>query len=54
MQEQLGARIPLIVDGGRTPRSMHSTIVDLSQGDGQWQVIREGAVPVQQITELLN
>ena len=54
VQEQLGARIPLIVDGGRTPRSMHSTIVDLSQGDGQWQVIREGAVPVQQITELLN
>ena len=50
---QLGARIPLIVDGGPTPRTVASTIVDLSDG-AKWRVIREGAVPIEQITEILD
>lgn len=54
VREQLGERVPLIVDGGKTPRSVHSTIVDLSGKPGEWRVIREGAVSRQQIEELLD
>lgn len=53
VQEQLGERIPLIVDGGESPRSVASTIVDLTGSDG-WRVLREGAVPNQEIGELLG
>ena len=41
---QFGDRIPLIVDGGTTGRSVATTIVDLSV-DGPWQILREGAIP---------
>ncbi|MEO5935746.1 MAG: L-threonylcarbamoyladenylate synthase, partial [Terriglobales bacterium] len=50
---QLGDRIPLIVDGGTTPRTVASTIVDLSDG-AKWRMIREGAIPSAQITEILD
>lgn len=53
VRQQLGDRIPLIVDGGTTPRTVASTIVDLSDG-AKWRVIREGAVPIDQITEILD
>jgi L-threonylcarbamoyladenylate synthase len=53
VRDQLGDRIPLIVDGGTTPRTVASTIVDLSDGV-KWRVIREGAVPIDQITEILD
>lgn len=53
VRDQLGDRIPLIVDGGTTPRTVASTIVDLSDGM-KWRVIREGAVPIDQITEILD
>lgn len=53
VRDQLGDRIPLIVDGGTTPRIVASTIVDLSDGM-KWRVIREGAVPIDQITEILD
>ncbi len=53
VQEQLGDRIPLIVDGGESPRHIASTIVDLTNSDG-WRVLREGAVPNQEISELLG
>lgn len=53
VREQLGTRIPLIVDGGTTPRVVASTIVDLSD-DKKWKVIREGAIPIDQITEILD
>jgi L-threonylcarbamoyladenylate synthase len=52
VKEQLGDRIPLIVDGGESPRTVASTIVDLT--DSKWRVIREGAVPTQEISELLG
>ena len=54
VQEQLQDRIPLIVDGGTSPREVASTIVDLSQGDGQWRLIRGGAIPQEQIAEMFE
>jgi L-threonylcarbamoyladenylate synthase len=53
VRQQLGDRIPLIVDGGTSPRIIASTIVDLSEDSG-WRVIREGAISVDQITEVLD
>ena len=49
---QLGEFIPVIVDGGPSPRSVASTIVDLTDPAG-WRVQREGAIPTQEITEFL-
>ncbi len=53
VQEQLGARIPLIVDGGPSPRSVPSTIVDLSHEE-EWRVLREGAISSQEIKEAFD
>jgi tRNA threonylcarbamoyl adenosine modification protein (Sua5/YciO/YrdC/YwlC family) len=53
VQEQLGGRIPLIVDGGTSPRSVASTIVDLSHEE-EWRVLREGAIAAQEIKEALD
>jgi L-threonylcarbamoyladenylate synthase len=54
VREQLGDRIPLIVDGGKSPRSVASTIVDLSGPDGDWRVIRQGAVSLDDIQAVLG
>lgn len=54
VREQIGDRIPLIVDGGPTGRSVATTIVDLSAGDGAWRILREGAVPTHQIALALQ
>lgn len=51
---QLGDRIPLIVDGGPTGRSVPTTIVDLSEGEGVWRVLREGAIPTYEIAMALH
>ena len=51
---QLGDCLPLIVDGGQSPRDMPSTIVDLTSGDGSWRLLRQGAIPSEQIVELLG
>jgi tRNA threonylcarbamoyl adenosine modification protein (Sua5/YciO/YrdC/YwlC family) len=51
---QIGDRIPLIVDGGPTGRSQPTTIVDLSGGDGNWQILREGAIPTYDIALALS
>jgi L-threonylcarbamoyladenylate synthase len=53
VRAQLGDRIPLIVDGGKTPSDVASTIVDLTAEDG-WRIIREGAIPSDDITEVLG
>lgn len=53
VREQLGDRIPLIVDGGESPRTVASTIIDLTNSES-WRVLREGAIPTQEITELLG
>ena len=52
VRQQLGNAIPLIVDGGPSPREVPSTIVDLT-GD-HWSVVREGTIPTQELTQLLG
>jgi tRNA threonylcarbamoyl adenosine modification protein (Sua5/YciO/YrdC/YwlC family) len=54
VHQQLGDRVPLIVDGGTSPRSVASTIVDLSGDDGSWKVIRAGAISVDDVTAILG
>ena len=50
VREQLGVRIPIIVDGGTSPREVASTIIDLTDEEARWKVIREGAIPSQEIS----
>lgn len=52
--EQLGTRIPLIVDGGTSPRAVASTIIDLSDPKVGWRMVREGAISIDKITEVLS
>ena len=54
VRDQLGDRIPLIVDGGPTGRSVPTTIVDLSGGENSWQILREGAIPTHEIALALQ
>jgi len=51
VREQLGVRIPIIVDGGTSPRDVASTIVDLTDEEARWKVLREGAIPSHEISE---
>ncbi len=53
VRDQIGDRIPLIVDGGPTARSVHTTIVDLSN-DKDWHILREGAIPTHEIVLALQ
>lgn len=48
---QLHDRISIIVDGGPSPRDVASTIVDLSGEAGRWRIIREGAIPSDEISK---
>jgi L-threonylcarbamoyladenylate synthase len=54
VREQLGDKIPLIVDGGPTGRSTATTIVDLSGGHNSWMIVREGAIPTHEIALALQ
>ena len=54
VRDQIGDRIPLIVDGGPTGRSSFTTIVDLSASDGSWQILREGAIATHEIALTLQ
>jgi tRNA A37 threonylcarbamoyladenosine synthetase subunit TsaC/SUA5/YrdC len=54
VRDQLGTKIPLIVDGGPTARSVPTTIVDLSGGGNSWMIIREGAIPTHEIALTLQ
>jgi L-threonylcarbamoyladenylate synthase len=51
VRDQLQGRISIIVDGGVSPREIASTIVDLTDEDARWKVIREGAISTQEISE---
>ena len=51
VRDQLQDRISIIVDGGVSPREIASTIVDLTDEDARWKVIREGAIASQEISE---
>lgn len=50
VQNCLGDRVPLILDGGESRIPVPSTIVEVTK-DG-WRLIRDGAVPGEQIAEL--
>src|ERR1700747_3517210 len=50
VRDQLQDRSGIIVEGGVSPREVASTIVDLSNGDERWRVIREGAIPAKEIS----
>ena len=54
VRAQLAEQIPLIVDGGPTPRNVPTTIVDLSLGGNHWMILREGAIPAHEIVLTLQ
>jgi tRNA threonylcarbamoyl adenosine modification protein (Sua5/YciO/YrdC/YwlC family) len=54
VRDQIGDRISLIVDGGPTGSSLPTTIVDLSLGQGRWEILREGAIPTHEIVMVLQ
>jgi L-threonylcarbamoyladenylate synthase len=54
VRAQLADQIPLIVDGGPTPRDLPTTIVDLSGGGNSWMILREGAIPTHEIALALQ
>ncbi len=54
VRDQIGDRIPLIVDGGPTAHVLPTTIVDLSLGPGRWEILREGAIPTHEIVMVLQ
>src|SRR5438067_674381 len=51
VRDQLQGRISVIVDGGTSPRDIPSTIVDLTDQEARWTVMREGAIAGQEISE---
>ena len=53
VRQQLGTKIGLIVDGGTSPRSVASTILDMSV-PGKCTILRQGAIPESELTEFLN
>ena len=50
VRDQLKGRLNIIVDGGDSPRDVASTIVDLSDEVARWRIIREGAIPADEIS----
>ena len=53
VRDQLGDCLSIIVDGGQAPGVMPTTIVDVT-GDSSWRLLRHGAIPEEQIVELLG
>ena len=51
VRAQLQDRIGLIVDGGTSPREISSTIVDLTDEEARWRIMREGAIAATEIFE---
>ena len=54
VRDQIGDRIPLIVDGGPSGHAVPTTIVDLSGNGGPWQILREGAISTHEIALALQ
>jgi L-threonylcarbamoyladenylate synthase len=50
--EQMGDRLPLIIDAGETPGNLASTIVKLEGDD--WEIMREGVITEQEIRAALE
>ena len=55
VDEELRAGVDLILDGGELPGTP-STVVDLTSygEDGSWEVVREGAVPLEAVVRCLR
>ncbi len=53
VRDQLGDCLSVIVDGGQAPGVMPTTIIDLT-AEGSWRLLRHGAIPEEQIVELLG
>jgi tRNA threonylcarbamoyl adenosine modification protein (Sua5/YciO/YrdC/YwlC family) len=51
VRDQLQDRLSIIVDGGTSPREIASTIVDLTDEEARWRVLREGAISAQDISQ---
>jgi tRNA threonylcarbamoyl adenosine modification protein (Sua5/YciO/YrdC/YwlC family) len=51
--DQMGDRVQLVVDGGTTPRSVPTTIINLTE-DGRWSMQRDGAIALAEIEDLLG
>lgn len=51
VRDQLQDRISIIVDGGPSPREVSSTIIDLTDEEARWRIMREGAIPAHEISE---
>ncbi|MBL8001070.1 MAG: threonylcarbamoyl-AMP synthase [Flavobacteriales bacterium] len=52
VMDQLGARIPYILDGGACSVGVESTII--GREEGQWMLYRPGGVPVEAIEEVIG
>jgi tRNA threonylcarbamoyl adenosine modification protein (Sua5/YciO/YrdC/YwlC family) len=52
VMKQLESRLPLVLDAGETGAALPSTIVGL-EGDN-WEILREGAIPVREIEKALE
>ena len=50
--EQLGGRVALVLDGGRTPGGIPSTVVDCT--GPEIRILREGAIPATEIEAALD
>jgi L-threonylcarbamoyladenylate synthase len=48
---QLNSRIPLIIDGGKTPGGVPSTVVDCSAEE--LKILREGPVKLEELKKAL-
>ena len=51
VRDQLKDRISIIVDGGTSPREVASTIIDLTDEEARWRILREGAISARDISE---
>ncbi len=51
VHDQLQGRIAIIVDGGTSPREVASTIIDLTDEEARWRILREGAIPSAEISQ---
>ena len=50
VHDQLQGRINIIVDGGTSPREIPSTIIDLTDESARWKIMRQGAIPADEIS----
>ncbi len=50
--EQLGGRIPFIIDGGKTPGGVASTVVDCTTTE--LKILREGSISLEKLRSALH